>query len=235
VASHSIAHADEHHALHAHQFEDVEQQRESVVVGMWAFLCTEVLFFGALFMAYFLYRWKYHEAYLIASQNLNYWWGGLNTFVLLLSSLTMALAVHAAQEGKKKPIITYTSATIVLAFVFLVVKYFEYTEKWHHNLFPTATFGTNADHPIPENVRAQAKLFFCLYFFMTGLHAFHIIIGIGALVAIVWLARRNWFTRDYYQPVEMVGIYWHFVDVVWVFLFPLLYLIDRSVQVAGGH
>ena len=234
MATETLAHVDEHHALHAHQFEDVDQQRESVTVGMWAFLCTEVLFFGALFAAYFVYRWKFHDAYLEASQNLNYWWGGINTFVLLLSSLTMAMAVHAAQEGKKKAIELFTVLTILLACVFLVVKYFEWTEKWDHQLFPTANFGMLVGHEISEAVRPQAKLFFALYFFMTGLHAFHIIIGIGALAGIVWLNRRNWFSRDYNQPVEMVGIYWHFVDIVWVFLFPLLYLIDRSVSVAGG-
>jgi cytochrome c oxidase subunit 3 len=237
VATHSIAHTDEHHALHAHQFEDVEQQREAVSVGMWAFLCTEVLFFGALFMAYFLYRWKYPSAYLASSQHLDVTWGAVNTFVLLLSSFTMALAVHAAQEGKKKPIIGYLAFTILMACTFLVVKYFEYSEKWHHHLFPgMKNFGEHHETGVQMfgNEVAQAKLFFAIYFFMTGLHAFHIIIGIGALAVILWLAKRDWFSRDYNSPVEMVGLYWHFVDVVWVFLFPLLYLIDRSVTVGGG-
>lgn len=207
----------------AHQFEDLGQQKEAATLGMWLFLATEVLFFGGLFLTYCVYRSQYPAAFAAASREMIVWAGTLNTGVLITSSLTMALAVHAAQFGHRRRLLLYLSATILLGAAFLGVKAFEYyTEIVEHHL-PGAGFQFEAEHV------KQAQIFFSLYFMMTGLHALHMIIGIGVLLVMLWWSYAGGITREYNIPIETSGLYWHFVDIVWIFLFPLLYLIGRHV------
>jgi cytochrome c oxidase subunit 3 len=208
-------------ATHAHQFDDAEQQYETASLGMWLFLAQEVLFFGAVFAAYAYYSFLHTDAFEAASNHLSLTLGAFNTVVLIGSSLTMVFAVHAAQHGSKRAQIGWLSFTMLLGLVFLVVKAYEYTHKFHEGLVPGPLFTfSGPDAP-------QHQLFLSFYFAMTGLHALHMIIGIGILGALIVLARRGWFHGGYYTPVEMTGLYWHFVDLVWIFLFPLLYLIGR--------
>ena len=205
----------------AHQFDDADQQYEAGNLGMWIFLVTEVLFFGGLFTAYLVYRYQNPAAFAEASNHLGLWLGGINTAVLICSSLTMALAVHGAQLGHRKALVRFLGLTILLGLVFLGIKWVEYAQKFQDGLVPGLNFvygGADKD---------AAELFFCLYFLMTGLHAIHMVIGLGILGTLVWLAWRGWFSPGYYTPVEVSGLYWHFVDLVWIFLFPLLYLIGR--------
>jgi cytochrome c oxidase subunit III len=209
------------HSL-AHQFDDIEQQHESASIGMWIFLSTEVMFFGGMFLGYAVYRSMYHTAYADASRHLDVLLGGINTGVLLCSSLTMALAVHAAQLGGRRTVVIFILATIVLASVFLGIKTSEYYHKYEEHLIPGRHFefsGPNANH---------AQVFFSFYFVMTGMHALHMVVGIGIMLVMIMLILRGRFSSEYYSPIEMTGLYWHFVDIVWVFLFPLLYLVDRS-------
>jgi len=208
-----------HDVTLSHQFDDLVQQRESAQLGMWLFLVTEVLFFGGLFMAYSLYRMEYPDAYAECSKLMNMSLGALNTAVLLTSSLTMVLAVMAAEQGRIKALIRWLIVTIGFGGVFLVVKAFEYHHKFVEHLVPGPYF----THEVHN--REACQLFFSLYFAMTGLHALHMVIGIGLLSTIAWMASRNKFTPAYNNPVEISGLYWHFVDLVWIFLFPLLYLI----------
>jgi len=202
----------------AEQFEDADQQYEASNLGMWTFLATEVLFFGGLFMAYILYRHSYPHAFAIGSQNTNLLFGTLNTAILLTSSLTMALAVHAANHGRTKSLVRNLVLTLLFAAGFLVVKGFEYHEDFVKHLIPGPHF--SAELP------PRAELFFWLYWAMTGLHAIHVLVGIGLITAITLMAKRGHFSERYSTPVEITGLYWHFVDVVWIFLYPLLYLID---------
>jgi cytochrome c oxidase subunit III len=221
------AHADApgHHAHHPalqHHFETLEQQKEASTLGMWIFIIQEVMFFGGLLMAYFLYRVWYHEAWVEGSQELDILLGGINTVVLIGSSLTMALAVRSAQVGSKKGTVNWLLLTMVLGTVFLVIKFFEYKHKFDLNHVPGANFvfeGPNA---------AQVQIFISLYFALTGLHALHMVIGFALLAVIAWMAHKDRFSPEWYTPVEMSGLYWHFVDIVWIFLFPLLYLVDRT-------
>ena len=207
------------------QFETMDQQRESASLGMWIFLSTEVLFFGGMFMTYTLNRSTYPEIFGEASRSINLGLGAFNTVVLIGSSLTMAMSVWAASVGKKQLVTMFLILTLILGTVFLGVKGIEYHEKFveHHvpglnfSFEPGASAGTNA----------HAQLFFSLYFAMTGLHAVHMIVGAGLLIWLIKESMRGRFTAEYNTPVEMVGLYWHFVDIVWIFLFPLLYLIDR--------
>ena len=264
------------HAVHthAHQFDDPVQQKESASLGMWAFLATEVLFFGGLFLLYTVFRYRYPEMWDIGSHELDIYLGGLNTLILLTSSLTMALGVHAAQTGKKAALNVYLIITLLCAGGFLVVKTFEYKAKFDHGVIPGRYFqvpaevwekhkpadmagspvfdsnhvqeivndpmgpyahephGMTANRPpltphFYDDVR-KLQLFFGLYFAMTGLHGIHVIIGMFMIGTLVFLNMKGWFSPSYYTPVEMTGLYWHFVDIVWVFLFPLLYLMDRS-------
>jgi cytochrome c oxidase subunit 3 len=206
----------------AHQFEDAEQQRETVNLGMWSFLITEIMMFGALFTAYFYYRQLYPEAWMDGSNHLNYILGAINTAVLICSSLTMALAVHAAQQGKKGKTIIFLLGTMALGTTFLGVKVIEYSDKWTHHLIPG--HGFIFEGPFAN----QVELFYVFYFTMTGLHALHMIVGLGILSWLVYMAYKGKFTKEYNAPVEMTGLYWHFVDIVWIYLFPFLYLIGRS-------
>jgi cytochrome c oxidase subunit III len=211
----------ESRATAAHQFDDLAQQHEADSLGMWAFLLTEIMFFGGLFLGYTVYRSMYPEAFAEASHHLDIWLGSINTVVLIGSSLSMALAVHSAQTNEHRGLIRFLLLTILLGLVFLGIKGTEYLHKFEEHLVP----GANFVYPRPH--AHQVQLFFSFYFGMTGLHAFHMIVGLGLLAALVWQARRGRFSADYYAPVELIGLYWHFVDIVWIFLFPLLYLLGR--------
>lgn len=214
-----LSHKTDVTITHAHHFTDMEQQREAGTLGMWAFLITEILFFGGLFCVYLVYRTKYPDVFIQASQQLDVILGGVNTIVLLASSLTVALAVHAAQEGKKRQILNYLWFTMACGLAFLVIKGFEYAHKIEHHLVPGKNF--HFDGPVGD----QAQIYFSLYFMMTGIHALHMIIGIGLLAVLMWRVAKNHFNTEYYGPIEIFGLYWHFVDIVWIFLYPLLYLI----------
>ena len=210
----------------AHHFEDLEQQYRSATLGMWVFLVTEVLFFGGLFAAYTVYRGWYPDAFAAASHHLDVVLGTINTAALIGSSLTMALAIWAAQVNWRKGIVLFLLLTIVLGSVFLGIKAVEYTDKFTHHHVPGPNF-----HFEHAGVQQQhAEIFFSLYFIMTGLHALHMIIGLGIMTWMLWWSWRGTITPEYYSPIEISGLYWHFVDIVWIFLFPLLYLIGRHAH-----
>jgi cytochrome c oxidase subunit 3 len=219
-------HTHAHHPALQHHFETLVQQKEASTLGMWIFIIQEVMFFGGLLMAYFLYRVWYHEAWVEGSNELDILLGGINTVVLIGSSLTMALAVRAAQTGKQKAIVNWLIVTMLLGLTFLVVKGFEYHHKWELAHVPGLNF-----HLEPGQV-PQVEIFLSLYFALTGLHALHMVVGFVLLAVIAWMAHKKRFSPEWYTPVEMSGLYWHFVDIVWIFLFPLLYLVDRAHQVA---
>jgi cytochrome c oxidase subunit III len=221
--AHASAAAAHHDPFVAHQFNDRAQQKDAVTMGMWAFLVQEVLFFGGLFTGYTVYRAYYPEAFIAGSHHLDINLGGFNTIVLIASSLTMALAVNAAQNSKQRPLIGYLLATLFLGFVFLGVKVVEYKEKFDHHLIPGYNFAWPDGGPLSNSV----QIFYSFYFVMTGMHALHMIIGAGVITPLIIMAIRGRFSKDYYSPIEMFGLYWHFVDIVWIFLFPLLYLIGR--------
>jgi len=208
----------------AHQFDDYEQQREASYLGVWVFLVTEILFFGGLFTAYIVYRSQFPFAFAMGSHELDITLGSINTAVLIGSSLTMAMAVWATQTGRRRSIVAYILATILLGGVFLGIKVVEYTAKFEHHLFPGPNFHWQGSDP------AHVEMFFNLYFAMTGLHALHMVIGIGILLVIAVLAWRGSFSPQNHNLVEGIGLYWHFVDIVWIFLFPLLYLLGRNIQ-----
>lgn len=203
-----------------HHFETAGQQKEASTLGMWTFLVTEVMFFGGLFMAYIAYRHAYPIAFAAASQKLNIKLGGINTLVLICSSMTMAMGVHSAALGKKKALITFLILTMLLGGVFLGIKGVEYHDKFVHHEVPGPNFQFEGADP------QHASLYFALYFGLTGLHASHMIIGFVILVILIVQASRDKYSAAWHTPVEMFGLYWHFVDIVWIFLFPLLYLID---------
>ncbi|MDX1501570.1 MAG: cytochrome c oxidase subunit 3 family protein [Thermoanaerobaculia bacterium] len=204
-----------------HHFDSYEQQREASTLGMWVFLATEVLFFGGLFAAYLVYRTARPEAFVAASHELDIGLGVFNTAILIGSSLTMALAVRAAQLGRRKAIALFLLATIALGGVFLGVKAVEYSHKFHEHHFPGPAFAWEGEDP------QGVEMFFNLYFLMTGLHATHMVIGIGIMLVMIPLAWRGRWSPENHDFVEGFGLYWHFVDIVWIFLFPLLYLIGR--------
>lgn len=204
-----------------HHFDDLAQQHEAATLGMWLFLGTEVLFFGGLFTAYMLYRVWYPETFGAASRTLDITLGTVNTLVLITSSLTMALAVHAAAEDRRRTVMLFLAVTMLLGAAFLGIKGVEYYEKFAEHHVPGAGF--HFEGAAPE----RANLFFSLYFAMTGLHALHMIIGLGILTVMLAMAWRRRFSARWHTPIEISGLYWHFVDIVWIFLFPLLYLVDR--------
>ena len=210
-------------AFRQHHFDDVEQQHQASWLGMWVFLSTEVMFFGGMFAGYFVYRHWYLQAFASASNHLDLWLGAINTAVLICSSFTMALAVYSAEMSRRKPLITFLVLTIILGLAFLGIKFYEYHTKFEEHLVPGSSFRFNASLARP------AEIFFSFYFAMTGMHAVHMIIGIGLLTALIVQARRGRFSAFYHTPVELTGLYWHFVDIVWIFLFPLLYLLGRHV------
>jgi cytochrome c oxidase subunit 3 len=206
------------------QFETPAQQKEISTLGMWIFLVTEIMFFGGLFLAYTIYRREFAGVFALASNTLDVVIGAVNTGVLLCSSYTMVLAVRAAQMGSRKPLTVFLILTILLGGVFLGVKAYEWNQKFEEHHVPGPTFHL-------ENATAAeqgpAQLFFSLYFTMTGLHALHMVIGEGLMFFLLWHAYKGKYTPSYYTPVDIGGLYWHFVDIVWIFLFPLLYLIAR--------
>lgn len=204
-----------------HHFVNLEQQYSASSLGMWVFLVTEVLFFGGLFCGYTIYRMLYPEAFGMASNQLDVTMGAFNTAVLIASSFTMVLAVHSARFGKKIPLIMNLILTLIFGSIFLGVKAIEYSQKWAHHLVPGVHFS------FPDAVGPGAELFYCFYFAMTGLHAFHMVIGFGLIIHLIINSMRGKYTAEYNTPVDMIGLYWHLVDIVWIFLFPLLYLIAR--------
>lgn len=274
-----------------HQFEDMGQQVESVSIGMWMFLVQEIMFFGGLFTAYLVFRSKYPMAFAAGSNHLDAFWGGLNTIVLIVSSLTMALTVYYAQKGKRMVQVVLIILTMIFGATFLVVKAIEYSDKFNNGLIPVAGLNkkvpatpegeegpgsikpcweaehaaaAGAPRPNPRGefkwtdcslaklaqdnnylttserigyfsngeidgnkFRDKVRIFYFLYFVMTGLHALHMIVGLGLMAWLLWTAWKGNYNGDYYMPVEMSGLYWHFVDIVWIFLFPLLYLLGR--------
>jgi len=218
---------DTHHNPNlAHHFESMEQQVEASVLGMWTFLVTEILFFGGVLMAYTVYRVWYPEAFAVASSEIAILPGAINTGVLILSSLTMALAVHAAQTGERSKIMFFLVITMILGATFLGIKGYEYHEKYLEGHIPG--FGLPFRFE-PEYYR-PAQIFFSLYFVLTGLHALHMIVGLGIMIWMFIWVKQGIISSDYYNPIEVAGLYWHFVDIVWIFLFPLLYLIGRHVH-----
>ncbi len=208
------------------QFDTAAQQKDASTLGMWIFLITEVMFFGGMFLAYSIYRAKYPEIFAVASTSLNVYIGAANTVVLLCSSFTMVMAVRASQLGKRGGIVFWLIWTLILGMTFLGVKAYEWNEKFEmHHVPGMANFHLNG-----VGMQGPASIFFSLYFAMTGLHAMHMVVGVGLLLTLVFQARRGKFTADYMTPVDLSGLYWHFVDIVWIFLFPLLYLIDRHLK-----
>ncbi|MCO6510752.1 MAG: cytochrome c oxidase subunit 3 [Aridibacter famidurans] len=306
--THDDKHDDHYHPPGLqHQFDDMKQQMDSVTIGMWTFLAQEIMFFGGLFTAYLVFRSRFPMAFAAGSNHLDAFWGWLNTLVLIVSSLTMALAVFYAQKGNRNLQVVMIILTMIFGSVFLGVKAIEYTDKYNHGLVPVdgwnkvvpegehgAKEGESASlalpfetrvnaaesadggeklHPNPrgefqitdddialvtmaqkegyltesekigyfsngeidpEKVKGKVQIFFWIYFVMTGLHALHMVIGLGIMLWLLVMAWRNTFSADYYSPVEISGLYWHFVDIVWIFLFPLLYLLGRHF-LAGGH
>ena len=203
---------------------------------MWVFLLTELMFFGGLFLAYAIFRATYPEGFLYGSHLLNVPLGGTNTVVLIVSSLTMAMAVYYSQLGDKNKVVLFLILTLLLCFAFLGIKYVEYSTKFHDHLFPGLSWympSTEGAHGVPLELQQPVRVFLWIYFLMTGLHALHMIIGAGILITLIWMAQKGRFTKDYNAPVEISGLYWHFVDIVWIFLFPLLYL--TGFHVGGGH
>jgi len=234
------------------QFKTLEQQKDTATLGMWIFLVTEVMFFGGIMLAYTINRHTYFHAFAVGSNTLSLFLGTCNTGVLLASSFTMVLAVWSAQTGKKKLIPIFLTLTIILGFIFFGVKYVEYAQKFHHHLVPGKTFDISycVDNPskcedidaadlarereeieaakaADPDLNAHAQLYYSAYFGMTGLHALHMVIGAGLLLWLLKESVAGKFTPEWNNPVDIVGLYWHFVDIVWIYLFPLLYLIDR--------
>ncbi len=250
----------EHHPALAHQFDSMAQQQDASTFGMWVFLLTEIMMFGGLFAAYLIYRIKYYDAFVAGSTSISVSWGFANTLVLIGSSFTMAMAVWAAQKGKRGAQVGFLIGTMLLGAAFLGVKAKEYYDKYDECHIPgqvigkgfNAWGGCEVSNPklgnIAEDIKERAEIthiqvtpepariqtakqteiFFSFYFAMTGLHAFHMIIGLGLLSWLLLRAKRGEFGPDYYTPVELGGLYWHFVDIVWIYLFPLLYLINRT-------
>ena len=232
-----------------HHFADEEQQRNAASLGMWWFLGTEIMFFGGMFCAYLIYRLKYFPEFAVASRSLDLYVGTFNTAVLICSSLTVAQAVRAAQMGKRMLQVKLLLATLFFGLAFLGVKTYEWGNKYKEHHIPTFDFNaknlmqTPGDRHLlgldklendPQALRKReteiqqhTQIFFALYFALTGMHAIHMIVGVGIFSVITWMAWKGRFTPEYHTPLEIAGLYWHFVDIVWIYLFPLLYLIDR--------
>jgi cytochrome c oxidase subunit 3 len=237
------SHHGEHPPYQRHHFESVEQQFDATNFAMWLFLLTEVMFFGGLFTSYLIMRNWYYPAFVEASHQLNIGWGTANTAVLILSSFTMAMGVWSAETRRKGALVLCLSLTFVLGLVFLGIKTIEYHEKWEKHHVPglnwsDASFLNPAsdpevhkdypgDQPLQPDMAQKTEMYFFLYFAMTGMHALHMIIGISILGFMIVRARAGAYTTGHVTYVENFGLYWHFVDIVWIFLFPLLYLISR--------
>jgi cytochrome c oxidase subunit 3 len=246
IESHATTQEAHGHPALQHHFENMEQQREAGTIGMWVFLVTEIMFFGGMFLAYALYRNLYPAAFASASNHLDITLGAVNTGVLILSSFTMAMSVYFTQIGKQRPQIFCLVLTLVLGLTFLGIKAVEYKEKYNDRLIPghliaSAPFGPAVqehDQPVdPHKLHLlgnatlkQVEMFYWIYFAMTGMHALHMIIGAGLLTFLLIFSLKGRFDPEYHSPVEVIGLYWHFVDIVWIFLFPLLYLLGRHLE-----
>jgi cytochrome c oxidase subunit 3 len=233
----------QHPPYQRHHFETVDQQFDATNFAMWLFLRTEIMFFGGLFTAYLIMRNWYYPAFVEASHQLNIGWGTANTAVLIVSSFTMAMGVWSAEMRKKGLLILFLSLTFILGLAFLGIKSIEYTEKWEKHHVPGLNWSDAAflnpasdpevhkqypqDQPLAPDMAEKAEMYFFLYFAMTGMHALHMIIGISILGFMLVRARAGAYTAGHVTYVENFGLYWHFVDIVWIFLFPLLYLISR--------
>jgi cytochrome c oxidase subunit 3 len=233
----------EHPPYQRHHFESVEQQFDTTNFAMWLFLLTEVMFFGGLFMSYLLMRNWYYPAFVEASHQLNIFWGTANTAVLITSSFTMAMSVYSAQMRRKGALVLFLILTFILGLAFLGIKTIEYSEKWEKHHIPGIRYSTQNftnpasdpevhkdypdDKPLASDMASHTEMYFFLYFAMTGMHALHMIIGIAILGYMIYRARNNAYTTGHVTFVENFGLYWHFVDIIWIFLFPLLYLISR--------
>jgi len=214
-----------------HHFSSVEQQRDAASLGMWVFLATEIMFFGGMFCAYLIYRYWYYNEFAAGSRSIDIYLGTINTAVLICSSLTVALGVRAAQMGKRKLLVFLLLVTIVFGLAFLGIKGVEWYQKYEEHHVPGNSFNVDDiihDYPQIHIDPRHEQIFFSLYFAMTGLHALHMIIGVGIFAFLAYKAWRSAYSPKYYTPVEIGGLYWHFVDIVWIYLFPLLYLIDRK-------
>jgi cytochrome c oxidase subunit 3 len=246
MSSHATTAPEAHsHPALQHHFENMEQQREAGTIGMWVFLVTEIMFFGGMFLAYTLYRSFYPAAFSSGSNHLDITLGAINTGVLIFSSFTMAMAVYFTQVGKQRPQVLCLILTLILGLTFLGIKAVEYKSKWDDHLIPGRLFAGNPYKPTvaehgdkdPHKLHLlegatvdQVQMFYWIYFAMTGMHALHMIIGAGLLTFLLIYSLKGRFGPEYHSPVEVIGLYWHFVDIVWIFLFPLLYLLGRHLE-----
>ncbi len=218
----SEAHVHEETLALREQFDTEYQQKDASTLGMWIFLITEIMFFGGMFCAYTIYRAHYPDVFGPASSTLNVILGAVNTAVLLCSSFTMVLAVRAGQLGQRRAIAIFLILTMLLGLAFLGIKGVEWYAKYVEHHVPGPSF-----HMEGTTLQGESQLFFSLYFAMTGLHALHMVVGVGLLLFLLYRNHRGVYSAEYYTPIDMVGLYWHFVDIIWIFLFPLLYLINR--------
>jgi len=229
--SHSDAHAAHHPALQ-HHFENLEQQREAGTLGMWIFLVTEIMFFSGMFFAYTLYRYKFPLEFASASNHLSLKLGAINTVVLIVSSFTMAFAVYNAQVGRQRRLVISLILTIILGLTFLGIKAVEYHDKYKDNLIPGQLipghkYSPATIHLLPGASPQYTEMFYWIYFAMTGMHALHMVIGVGLLSVILFYSIRGRYDPEYHNPVEVSGLYWHFVDVVWVVVLSVVYILPR--------
>jgi cytochrome c oxidase subunit III len=247
--SHATTVEGHSHPALQHHFENMEQQREAGTLGMWVFLVTEIMFFGGMFLAYSLYRTLFPAAFASASNHLDITLGAVNTGVLILSSFTMAMAVYFTQIGKQRPQILCLVLTLVLGLTFLGIKAVEYRDKYHDHLIPGhlipwnpfgpavqeegQPFDHHKLHLLPGATVRQVEMFYWIYFAMTGMHALHMIIGAGLLSFLIYFSWKGRYDPEYHSPIEVSGLYWHFVDIIWIFLFPLLYLLGRHLEHGG--
>jgi len=246
MSSHATAQEVHGHPSLQHHFENMEQQREAGTLGMWVFLVTEIMFFGGMFLAYTLYRSTYPASFASASNHLDITLGAFNTGVLILSSFTMAMAVYSTQVGQRRPQILCLVLTLLLGLTFLGVKAVEYYDKYEDHLIPGRLIPGNPFKPevqeegqpkdphklhlLPGATVPQVEMFYWIYFAMTGMHALHMVIGAGLITFLIIFSLKGRFDPEYHSPVEVIGLYWHFVDIVWIFLFPLLYLLGRHFE-----
>ncbi|HLY41770.1 MAG TPA: cytochrome c oxidase subunit 3 [Terracidiphilus sp.] len=243
VMTHGAEAHHEHPSYQRHHFETVDQQFDATNFAMWLFLLTEVMFFGGLFMSYLLMRNWYYQAFVEGSHQLSIFWGTANTTVLIISSFTMAMAVWSAQMRRQRALLAFLGLTFILGTAFLGIKAIEWHEKWEKHHVPglhqfseqsflnpksdTEVWNEYHDKPLAPDMAQKTEEYFFLYFAMTGMHALHMVIGIGLLIYIFIRARTGAYTNGHFTFVENFGLYWHFVDIIWIFLFPLLYLISR--------
>jgi cytochrome c oxidase subunit III len=234
MASHAGHHDDHEHSPLKFQYEDMDQQNDSYIVGMWSFMVTEIMFFGALFMIYTLYRMNYQADWWKAHEHLSWKLGGANTLNLLISSFLMATAVRYAQLKNRNVVLMLLGLVVICGAIFMSIKYVEYSGKLHDNLYPGHGFTKDAEIVGGANLN-HAQLFYGLYFAMTGLHGVHVVVGmiIISFLMMLWYRKKPVVTEDYI-PTELVGLYWHFVDIVWIFLYPLFYLMPKPNGVIGG-